>query len=355
MKKSDILNICLKKLLFLGVSLISFSALAVPFWKAEKEGKHFYMLGTIHQGVSLSELSCAEKIEDKLKQSEIVFTEVKPLQSDLDIEERKKLFLGSKKEREEIMNKLTEDDKKAVQSRYNVSRLIIIEQMLSFYQKIKGATIKKDQGNFEDLSQKSQDFIKYYDLYAKDKSYYDYLVDLILREDYEQSYFFEKDLDFEIIELARENDIPIKQLDNNDNFISDLKEEIKKMEKAKFETNYEVTNVNIDQRIEYYITYYIENYKTTKEALIKEYELKRVSKYKTEDWSSLLGKIESDAILKNRNELWVEKILSTSENADKALFIASGVLHFVDSDNVLDMLEDKGFTIKKINEENCQF
>ncbi len=350
MKKSDILNICLKKLLFLGVSLISFSALAVPFWKAEKEGKHFYMLGTIHKGVSLSELSCAEKIEDKLKQSEIAFTEILTVQLDLDIEERKKLHLGSKKEREEIMNKLTEDDKKAVQSRHNGSRLIVIKQILSPYQKF-----KKDQGKFEDLSQKSQDFIKYYGLYAKDKSYYDYLVDLTLREEYEAIYFFEKDLDFDIVKLARENDIPIKQLDNDDNTISDLKEEINKMEKAKFKTNYEITNGKIDQTIKDYVTNYVENYETTREAFIKEYELHIVPKYKTEDWSSVSGKIESDALLKNRNELWVEKILSTSENADKALFIASGVLHFVDSDNVLDMLEDKGFTIKKINEKNCQF
>ncbi len=345
---------CLKKLLFLGVSLISFSALAVPFWKAEKEGKHLYMLGTIHQGVSLSELSCAEKIEDKLKQSEIAFTEIPTTQLDLDIEERKKLHLGSKKEREEIMNKLTEDDKKAVQSRYNVSRLIIIEQMLSFYQKIKGATIKKDQGSFEDLSQKSQEFIKYYGLYAKDKSYYDYLVDLTLREEYEAIYFSEKYLDFEIVELAQENDIPIKQLDNNDNIISDLEEEIKKME-AEFETNYEITNGEIDQKIGDYVTNYVENYETTKEAFIEEYELHVVPIYKTDGWSSVSGKIENDALLKNRNELWVEKILSTSENADKALFIAGGAAHFIFSDNVLDMLEDEGFTIKKINEENCQF
>ncbi len=344
----------LKKLLFLGVSLISFSALAVPFWKAEKEGKHLYMLGIIHQGVSLSELSCAEKIEDKLKQSESVFTEMYTTNLDLDIGEGKKLHLGSQKEREEIMNKLTEDAKKAVQSRHNRSRLFIIKQMLSLYQNF-GIAIKKDQGKFEDLNLKSQEFIKYYGLYAKDKSYYDYFFDMILREDYEQSYFFEKDLDFEIIELARENDIPIKQLDNDDNTISDLKEEVKKMEKAKFKRNYEITDGEIYNIIEDYVTNYVENYETTREAFIKEYELKRVSKYKTEDWSSLLGKVESDALLKNRNELWVEKILSTSENADKALFIAGGAAHFIFSDNVLDMLEDEGFTIKKINEENCQF
>ena len=79
-----------------------------------------------------------------------------------------------------------------------------------------------------------------------------------------------------------------------------------------------------------------------------------MSAYKKEAWSSL-GKTESDAILKNRNESWLEKILSSFENADKALFITAGINHFVFSDNVLDMLEDEGFTITKINEENCQF
>ena len=35
--------------------------------------------------------------------------------------------------------------------------------------------------------------------------------------------------------------------------------------------------------------------------------------------------------------------------------VSASAAPFVSSDNVLDMLEDEGFTITKINEENCQF
>ena len=341
----------LKKFLFLGISLISVSASAAPFWKAEREGKQFYILGTFHRGVSLSELQCHETIEDKLKQSGFVFTEIKLL--DLDIEKIKKLHLGSKKEKEEIMNQLNEDDKKAARSRYNMLRLIITHHKLLSFQE-QGFAFKKDQGKFEDLSQKSQDFIERYGLYDEDKSYYDYLFDFSTRVSYEVYHSFQKRMDIEITELARGNDIPIKELDNTNNTISDLEEEIKQLEKAKVEQNLEITNEVIDQLIEAYVINYVENYEETKKVNIESVKLYEAPPYKKEDWSSF-GEIESDAILKNRNEIWVEKILSSSENTDKALFVAGGAVHFVSSDNVLDMLEDEGFTITKINEENCQF
>ena len=46
------------------------------FWKAEKEGKVTYLLGTIHVAVSLHELPCAVTIEKHLKNSDLVFLEM---------------------------------------------------------------------------------------------------------------------------------------------------------------------------------------------------------------------------------------------------------------------------------------
>ena len=46
------------------------------FWKAEKEGKTFYILGTIHEGVGLEDLQCSQVISDILDQSNLLWTEV---------------------------------------------------------------------------------------------------------------------------------------------------------------------------------------------------------------------------------------------------------------------------------------
>ncbi|MCZ0932253.1 MAG: hypothetical protein OXJ52_03760 [Oligoflexia bacterium] len=45
------------------------------FWKAEKEGRTIYILGTIHQVVGLKDLQCHQVISDSLNQSVLVWTE----------------------------------------------------------------------------------------------------------------------------------------------------------------------------------------------------------------------------------------------------------------------------------------
>ena len=46
------------------------------FWKAEKQGKISYWLGTMHVGVSLLSLSCSHTITNKLNNSDLCFTEI---------------------------------------------------------------------------------------------------------------------------------------------------------------------------------------------------------------------------------------------------------------------------------------
>lgn len=45
------------------------------FWKVEKQGKTSYWLGTVHIGISLFDLPCSYTIIDKLKNSDLCFTE----------------------------------------------------------------------------------------------------------------------------------------------------------------------------------------------------------------------------------------------------------------------------------------
>ena len=45
------------------------------FWQAEKEGKTFHILGTMHVGVSMDDLQCSDQITNYLKTSDLVFLE----------------------------------------------------------------------------------------------------------------------------------------------------------------------------------------------------------------------------------------------------------------------------------------
>ena len=66
-------------LLFLLAScgeLFTFSIHKPYFWKAEKEGKTSYLLGTMHYGISLEELPCSDTILKELKESDLVLTEL---------------------------------------------------------------------------------------------------------------------------------------------------------------------------------------------------------------------------------------------------------------------------------------
>ena len=208
-------------------------------------------------------------------------------------------------------------------------------------------------------------------LYDKDKSYYDYYFDLKVLLHYQSRFAHSSFLGSDIKELAQENDIPIRVLDENDNILRDLEKEIEKLEEgaevensfnssqplAKLSSNeIEITKETINVSIVNIeaMNYFIEKnekMKEAKRAQHKEGSKPMISIYKKEDWR--IFKSENDPSLKKRNESWVEKILLSLENEAKP-FIAGGVKHFVGSDNVIDMLENEGFKITKI-EDNCQF
>ena len=369
----------LKNLLFLGASLISVSALAVPFWKAERDGNHLYILGTIHFGVSLSDIQCHETIENNLKVSDLVFLESHSyskeqglnLPLNLSFEDQKKLFIGSKQEKDQIMKPLSEETKKKIQNRFNIQKLIIINSIKKQNPFIQ-VTREKKQGKFEDLDKNSQNFLMHYGLYNKDKFFYDYFFDIIYLtmidaaievygSDLYEHELSSKALDKEIGNLSVENNILIRSLDDNEKILRDLQEETKKLEKDEAEIKQEIVAEYIDD----FITNYSEHrvvmieYLSQQKILTQKLIQISVSHYNQENWS-YFDKL-NDALIKNRNKLWVKKILSSLENKDKAfiehksLFIAAGAFHFVDSDNVLDILKNEGFKIIKINEESCQF
>ena len=163
-------------------------------------------------------------------------------------------------------------------------------------------------------------------------------------------------IDAEVIKLALDHNIPIESLDANKNTIADLEKEITDLYKMEGQDT-QVRNTDIDQIIADYENIK-QQYLDSNSLVISNYKSTDL-KSQTEGFGSVIIKIvnwfigSSDALLKNRNESWIEKMLLSSEN--QSIFIAAGYGHFIGSDNVLNLLESEGFKITLIDEESCQF
>ena len=340
-----------------GVSVNSTNA--TPFWKAEKDNQIFYMLGTIHLGVSIEDLQCSKIVQDKMKEIDLLFVEnfnpgTEYLYNNFE-DAMRKIFLGSKEEKEQIMSQLSEETKERTKNRMNITKLIsIINQMKPYINQ--GNKLVKDEGQFKDLSKESQNFLIQHGLYGENKSYLDYYFDILFIATYDAFFSHKKYLDAEIIKLALDHNIPIESLDANKNTIADLEKEITDLYKMEGQ-DIQVRNTDIDQ--------IIANYENIKQQYLDSYS-PVISNYKSTDWKSqtegfgsVIIKIvnwfigSSDSLLKNRNEFWIEKMLLSSEN--QSIFIAAGAAHFTGSDNVLNLLESEGFKITLIDEGSCKF
>ena len=60
-----------------------------------------------------------------------------------------------------------------------------------------------------------------------------------------------------------------------------------------------------------------------------------------------------DTVLKKRNQKWIEKTRQSHENND-SVFIATGLAHLLGSDNILDMLREDDFSIQRMDAD-CSF
>ena len=335
------------------------SIITTPFWKAEKDNQIFHMLGTIHLGVSIEDFQCSKIVQDKMKETDLLFVEnfnpgTEYLYNDVE-DTMRKIFLGSKEEKKQIMSQLSEETKERTKNRINIPKLIsIINQIkLNIGQ---GNKLIEDEGQFKDLSKASQNFLIQHGLYGENKNYLDYYFDIFFTATYDAFFSQKKYLDAEVVKLALDHNIPIESLDENKNTTADLEQEITDLYKMEGQDT-QVSNTDIDQ--------IIADYENIKQQYLDSYSL-LVSNYKSMDWKSqtegfgsVIIKIvnwfigSSDSLVKNRNESWIEKMLLSSEN--QPIFIAAGYAHFIGSDSVLNLLESEDFKITLIDEENCQF
>jgi uncharacterized protein YbaP (TraB family) len=89
-----------------------------------------------------------------------------------------------------------------------------------------------------------------------------------------------------------------------------------------------------------------------KDALTKNNEAMQLRKaYRNGDASYIKGMPRGSreaevCLLKNRNEHWV-RVIEEVHQKDAPFFAVGGVAHYIEADNVIDMLKERGFTIRE--------
>ena len=287
------------------------------FWKAEKEQKISYFLGTIHTGVTLEDLQCSELIKSHLENSSYLFVE-----SD------------------------AENDSYNFETHSN---------NLTF---IEGSSVSKE---FASLNRNSQDFFrsrtipttlnyegyqtiiiplcwldthKNYRLMTKNCSSLGFPLDLVCLKD--SASVGLSSLDGQIESIARKKGLTIDYLDAEMDTDAVLKVITDTDGKEKNEAIDEAV-LNFDKNCSA-LTSVIDQYK----------------KGHLDDADSISDDSKFVIVmLKNRNEKWMDKFRPVHD-AHEQIFTAAGNSHFTKNFNMLDMLKAEGFSIKRMKA-SCQF
>ena len=316
---------------FLGVLFLFVSCSTNPkgpfFWTVEREDQTLHILGTVHIGVGLEDLPCSQVISESLEQSELLWTEA-----------------NVQKQRREIHDA-------AVQ------------------------LLEDPSGqSFQSLDEKSQDFFKTklqpeaFEA-VKQMSYFGLVIQMNFLCIADHRRFLSrkialharkikglKRLDIQIQQTAPSN-VPQDYLDESSYFghlIRSRAEQISKKQVEKAVENYyrNCSRRRLAQGIEWQFDAISEAIRQYESGLdvdflnIDEETLRR--RGLSEDRVRSYLDYFKHNILRRRNEMWLDKVLSSQEN-NTSVFIAAGFSHFQGPFNMLDMLQAEGFSIKRLN------
>ena len=269
--------------------LLDFSQPQGPyFWKAEKDGKTSYFLGTFHHGVSLEELQCSQKIESYLKNSDYFFTE-----EGINLQEGDTTEEGD-------FNKIF---------------------------------LSENNQDFQSLNDNSKIFLSSRGV-SEEFSYlgYVYIMENLCRAQAIGS--GSVSIDLQVKAIAKLNNIPIENLDE------DI--DIKAVSDAQLSTyTYTYTNEAIDNNLINRKVLEFEKCILSHIYLLEQY---KVGSIEMNNLSDEFDKI----ILRDRNKQWFIKFKNAHKTFDH-IFLASGVGHFIGNFNLLDMLKKDGFSISRMN------
>ncbi|MCZ0932895.1 MAG: TraB/GumN family protein [Oligoflexia bacterium] len=306
-----------------------------PFiWTAEKEGKTSYILGTAHTGISLKEIPCSDAVSKKIQNSDLLLLETKTKNDfeKLSEEEKQKLFIGSVKEQEEIMSKLSQKTQDTIKER-KIIMTHIIKDMFSHHYESAGNEA------WAELSLESQNFLTNHGA-DKEESYANliYFINCIA---YYKAYYSLPSLDKQVKQMALSHFVKIESMDHNKKINEDFSSKTSSNKPRML-----VSRSDVEGAIKE-----IESLT----GLYQQIFLNTARLYQLYDANAFLfnHNLDETILLKNRNELWLKNFLKTHEKYEN-IFITASLKHFIGEHNMLDMLKGEGFSVERMTCSNTE-
>ena len=299
------------------------------FWAVEKEEQTLHILGTVHIGVSLKDLQCSEVIYKSLQQSDLLWTETDTQKHQKEIKETAKQLLEDTSG--QSFQSLSEETQTFFKTKTTPETFKALQQM-SYFGLIW-------QLNFLCIADNREFLREQLSLHARK-------IDN------------RKKLDIQIQKTAQ-NSVLQDYLDESGYFQDLIQSIAKRTSKEKVERvvkdyNERCSQENLAQSIEWQFNLLAE--------AIQEYEAGEDVNFLKIDEKNLRQRGAPENIIKNysdhfihnilrrRNEIWLNKLLSSYEQEGHTrVFIAAGFAHFKGPFNMLDMLQKEGFSIKRLD------
>ena len=308
-----------------------------PFvWVVEKGEKVSYLLGAVHVGVSLEEMPCSNEIISQIQSSDLLFLEYKfgDDTQRLNKEEKRKVFIGSKEEQEEVLSRLSFESQEIIRE-----RKIASDNFFRSAYPFNVQSVTKDA--FSELSPKSQEFLMKYgvDPEGNHADFFHFIRFIA----YYWAYFSLPSLDEQIEEIAFSQSMTIKALDDNKQINEDISSQAFSNKPIK-PVNYKSIEQLIDEmdilvnRRRRSTQRFAQIYKSYDRDLLE--ELLGEEKEDNED-------IHAEVFSRSRNELWLQKFMEAHARYEN-IFLVAGLHHFIGIYNLLDMLIEEGFSIKRM-------
>ena len=329
------------------------------FWKAEKDGRILHILGTAHLSIPLEDLQCSREISQSLNQSNLVWAEQDPNLSEEEIQVLSNVLSG------EILDPL----RQSFQNFNEESKAFFLEQRRILRQ-IFWMRNKGSKAFFPSPLQMTEaEYLEFlndfnYSGLAKlvEKLCYIRHFDLLNNKKEEGS-----SIDAQIQSLARDKEIPRDYLDEIEQWANaykflvptqtfskeDVEERIKNFNKdycslENFKARIEDTNIKTEHALKKLILDYLSGRSSVSDYTLQQLISKLRGFGSTEDEIKKQTDSFNETVFKIRNETWLEKLVSAHQlEANKEMFVATGVDHFIGYHNVLDMLTSEGFTVKR--------
>ena len=256
------------------------------FWKAKKDGKTSYFLGTYHEGVSLDESLCSDIIVTKLKNSDLVLTELGSFEDTAENQEWDALYFSPNGE------------------------------------------------DFKQLNPESQKFLEQNGI-RKDLSYwalYFVLRTLCVKEAVGEE-LAQISMDYQVEQTAKHLNIPVETLDT-----PELRKPLTNFHK-KEDIERQIENLHLCSQV---MQITIAHYKKGKPNpyATKGLAMWIENRYTTDEYDKWS--------LKNRNKKWLTQFKSVHKNYTH-IFVAAGNAHFVSPFNMIDMLREDGFDTERVS------